>query len=87
MQFIGYQLSVAFPEVLASQKDTLEACFTSKLQKNESLMVEGQASVPGWWEQDLEVEVHPALFKIMLHWYFIPLTAKLCPDLQAAEKA
>lgn len=50
-------------------------------------MVEGQASVPGWWEQDLEVEVHPALFKIMLHWYFIPLTAKLCPDLQAAEKA
>lgn len=78
MEFISYQLLVALPEC---QKDTLEACLASKLQKDESLMVEGQASVTGWWQHDLGVEVYTALFKIVLHWNFIPSAYKLSPGL------
>lgn len=53
LQFISSQLLVAFPEVFTFQEETLEVYLTSKLQKNESLMVEGQASVTDWWEHDL----------------------------------
>ena len=53
LPFISYELLVAFPEVFTFQEETLEVYLTSKLQKNESLMVEVQASVTDWWEHDL----------------------------------
>lgn len=65
-QFLSYQLFVAFPEVFIFQEETLEVYLTSKLQKNESLMVEGQASVTDWWEHDLWKVTMPSIESLHL---------------------
>lgn len=57
---------MAFPEVFTFQEETPEVYLTSKLQKNESLMVEGQASVTDWWEHDLWKVTMPSLESLHL---------------------
>lgn len=59
LQFISYQLLVAFQRYLHCKRRLWKS--TSKLQKNESLMVEGQASVTDWSEQDLWKVILPSL--------------------------
>lgn len=89
-QVSSSQLLVAFPEVLALHWETPEAGPTSALQRNESLMVEGQASaiavgsITGGWE------LTPHAFKFCytsVSFFGLPLSCALTCRLQKKHDA